>query len=216
MTKEQLLFQIANTGYSTSYGRDKSYSTADLAGKTTWRVSIITLLIAMLGLLYPFINRIGLLAFGIISISIVAIYIRAYTDNRYIDSAIELQSIERELQSLYFEVKASTDSDFTQFIERLNKLDNKQKKAAINTQILGSDWYAHLKMFWAKKINSKWFVDELGLKLFFDKLPFSFFLYCLVIIILVFLTITAYFLANSLVQNGQATSIFYLIKGFCN
>lgn len=123
MTKEQLLFQIANTGYSTSYGRDKSYSTADIAGKTTWRVSIITLLMAMLGLLYPFINRIGLLAFGVVSISIVAIYIRAYTDNRYIDSAIELQSIERELQSLYFEVKASIDSDFTQFIERLNELD---------------------------------------------------------------------------------------------
>lgn len=216
MTKEQLLFQIANTGYSTSYGRDKSYSTADLAGKTTWRVSIITLLIAMLGLLYPFINRIGLLAFGVISISIVAIYIRAYTDSRYIDSAIELQSIERELQSLYFEVKASTGSNFTQFVEKLNELDSRQKSAAINTQILGSDWYAHLKMFWAKKINSKWFTDELGLKLFFDKLPFSFFLCCLIIIILVFLTITAYFLANSLVQNGQATSIAHLLKGLCN
>lgn len=216
MTKEQLLFQIANTGYSTSYGRDKSYSTADIAGKTTWRVSIFTLLVVMLGLLYPFINTVNLLTFGIISISVIAIYIRTYTDNRYIESAVELQSIERELQSLYFEVKASIDNDFTQFIERLNELDDKQKRAAINTQILGSDWYAHLKMFWTKKINSKWFVDELGLKLFFDKLPFSFFLYCLIIIVLTFLTITAYFLADSLVKNGQATSIFYFINGLCN
>lgn len=216
MTKKQLLFQIANIGYSTSYGRDKSYSTSDIAGKTTWRVAIFTLLMAVLCILYPFINTVSLGVFGVILISVIAIYIRPYTDNRYIESAVRLESIERELQSLYFEVKANTQNDFTNYIERLKELDKKQKSTAINTQILGSDWYAHLKMFWAKKINSKWFVDELGLKLFFDKLPFSFFLCCLCIMIFIFLTITAYFLARFLVQNGEYISIIYLIKEICN
>ncbi len=50
MTKEQLLFQIANIGYSTSYGRDKCYATSDIASKGTWRISIFGVYFAILAL----------------------------------------------------------------------------------------------------------------------------------------------------------------------
>lgn len=215
MTKVQLLSQIANIGYSVSYGRDKCYSTADIAGKATWRFSIIGVFIALAVLAYPFLGNyvsIGLIATGI---AIVSLYLRQYTDSKYIDTAKALELIERELQTLYFQTKVLDDSNLDNSIKILNKLDKKQKDTSIPTQVLGSDWYAHVKMFWTKKINSKWFVDELRLKFFFDKIPFSFFVLCIFICILALLLIIGFFIANQIIAHGQAQTYLQIFQGVC-
>lgn len=217
MTKEQLLRQIANIGYSTSYGRDKSYSSSDIASKTTWRVTILGALFALLCALYPVLNTISLLGFGILAITILGIYLRPYTDNRYPESAQKLEKIERKLQNLYFDLKAdeSESINLDSYQEQLNQLDEEQKNASISTQVLGSDWYAHAKLFWGKKINSQWFVDELKLKLFFDKLPLSFFCICLGGCILALLIIIGFFIADHLITQGEAKSYLDFFTGIC-
>lgn len=215
MTKEQLLHEIANIGYSTSYGRDKSYSTADISEKTSSRIGIILAIAAISSAFYPFVNSIAVIAFTLASIAYVPLYLRQYQDKKYIQSAQNLEQLELKLKDLYYKVKSSEDDDISNFINELRTLDLEQKNQAISTQVFGSDWYAHLKIFWTKKVNSQWFVNELGLKLFFDKLPFSFFLCCIIFILIIFLSITAYFIANLVVANGQATSILALLKGIC-
>jgi len=215
MTKDQLLYQIANIGYSVSYGRDKCYATADIAGKTTWRFSIIGVFVGLAVLAYPFLGNyvsIGLIATGI---AIVALYLRQYTDSKYIETAKNLESIERELQNLYFLTKKLDDNSLDASIKSLNKLDKKQKDTSIPTQVFGSDWYAHVKMFWTKKINSQWYVNELKLKLFFDKLPFSFFVLSIAICILILLIIVGYFIANYLITNGYSQTYLEIFKGIC-
>lgn len=215
MTKEQLLYQIANIGYSTSYGRDKCYSTADIAGKTTWRFSIIGIFIALAILAYPFLGNfvsIGLIATGI---AIVALYLRQYTDNKYIETAKKLETVERELQNLYFYSKKLNESSLDNAIKTLNKLDKRQKDISLPTQVFGSDWYAHIKMFWTKKINSQWYVDELKLKFFFDKLPFSFFCSCILISICTLLIIVGFFIADYLIEKGQAKTYLEIFTGLC-
>jgi hypothetical protein len=217
MTKEQLLHQIANIGYSTSYGRDKCYSTADIATKTTWRITILGVFVALLCVLYPILNNISVLAFGVIGLTILGIYLRPYTDNKYIESAQKLERIERQLQNLYFEVKANNETEprLNVYGQKLEDLDDQQKTASISSQVLGSDWYTHVKLFWAKKINSQWFVDELKLKFFFDKLPFSFFCFCLLICILTLLIIIGFFIASHLIEQGQAQTYLEFFKGMC-
>lgn len=215
MTKEQLLHEIANIGYSTSYGRDKSYSTADISEKTSSRIGIILAIAAISSAFYPFVNSIAVIAFTLASIAYVPLYLRQYQDKKYIQSAQNLEQLELKLKDLYYKVKSSEDDDISNFINELRTLDLEQKNQAISTQVFGSDWYAHLKIFWTKKVNSQWFVNELGLKLFFDKLPFSFFLCCIIFILIIFLSITAYFIANLVVANGQATSILALLRGIC-
>lgn len=215
MTKEHLLYQIANIGYSVSYGRDKCYATADIAGKTTWRFSIIGIFIGLAILAYPFLGNyvsIGLIASGI---AIVAVYLRQYTDNKYIETAKELELIERELQTLYFQAQNQDENNLENVIKILKNIDKKQKFVSLPTQVFGSDWYAHVKLFWTKKINSQWFVDELKLKLFFDKLPFSFFCSCLIICILILLIIIGFFVANYLINHGDAQTYLELFKGIC-
>ena len=216
MTKEQLLCQIANIGYLTSYGRDKSYSTVDITSKTSTRFGVIGALIFIFGLIYPIISKAQfIIALGA-TLTVLVLYISKYTEHdQYIKSAKELESIERELQMLYFEVKnQDNNADLTPFIKNLKNLDKKQKEATVGKQIFGSDLYAHQKTFWNKKINSKWFVDELELKLI-DKLPLSFFLCVFAVLSIVFLGFITFFLAYHLVESGYAISIISLIKEIC-
>lgn len=212
MTKDQLLFQIANVGYSTTYGRDKAYATVDISTKTSGRLGFIGVALTIAALLYPIINTFAIIVFLGIMFGVIPMYIKSYTDKKdsYLASASKLQAIERQLQNLFYTVKAST-GDLSSYISQLNDLDTEQKSASIQEQILGSDWYAHVKMFWTKKINSQWFVDELKLKLFFDKLPFSFFVSCLLIAVLFLLIIIGFFLAQYLISMGYAKSFFELL-----
>lgn len=217
MTKDQLLFQIANVGYSTSYGRDKAYATVDISTKTSGRLGFIGIALAIAALLYPIINTIGIAVFLGIMFGVIPMYIKLYTDKKdnYLAAASKLQDIERQLQNLFYTVKAST-GDLSSYINQLNDFDTQQKSATIQEQILGSDWYAHVKMFWTKKINSQWFVDELGLKLFFDKLPFSFFVSCLLVMVLILLAIIGFFLAQYLISVDFAKSYIELFLNISN
>ena len=217
MTKDQLLFQIANVGYSTSYGRDKAYATVDISTKTSGRLTFIGTALGIAGLLYPIINTIGIIIFLGIMFGLISFYIKSYVDKKdsYLASASKLQTIERQLQNLFYTVKAST-GDLSSYINQLNDFDTQQKSATIQEQILGSDWYAHVKMFWTKKINSQWFVDELGLKLFFDKLPFSFFVSCLLVMVLILLAIIGFFLAQYLISVDFAKSYIELFLNISN
>lgn len=217
MTKDQLLFQIANVGYSTTYGRDKAYATVDISTKTSGRAGFIGVALAIAALLYPIINTFAIIVFLGIMFGVIPMYIKSYTDKKdnYLASASKLQDVERQLQNLFYTVKAST-GDVSSFITQLNDLDTEQKSATIQEQILGSDWYAHVKMFWTKKINSQWFVNELGLKLFFDKLPFSFFVTCLLLVVLILLAIIGFFLAQYLISVGFAKSYIELFLNISN
>lgn len=117
---------------------------------------------------------------------------------------------------MYYDVKnTSANQNTSSYEQQWINLDNQQKNLAIEKQIFGSDWYAHIKMFWTKKINTQWYVDELKLKFFFDKLPFSFFSTCLVICILILLIIIGFYLSNYLITQGYAQTYLEIFKGNC-
>lgn len=216
MTKDQLLNEIAISGYSTSYGKDKSYSTFDLANKSITRVGLGLLVLSIFMLGYQSLNGFVALAIAGVVGGVLLMYMEKYNDAKYLTNASELQSIERDLKQLYFVVKnVSEDIDLSDYEQQWKSLDDYQKQTTIEKQIFGSDWYAHVKMFWTRKIYTKWYVNELSLKLFFDKLPFSFFCVCIFICILILLLIIAFFITNYLIDQGLAITYLQLFKGIC-
>lgn len=72
-----------------------------------------------------------------------------------------------------------------------------------------------LKCFGQKKINTQWFTEELKLKFFFDKLPFSFFVLCVAICLLILLLIIGFYIANHLIANGLAQTYLQFFEGIC-
>ncbi|WP_448760729.1 SLATT domain-containing protein [Acinetobacter tandoii] len=215
MTKEELLHEIAVYAYATSYGKDKCFSTYDIATKTSTRLTVGGVVLGILLLAYQNLNAItALVVTGIIA-GVICVYISKYDDKKYLEQALALQEIEKQLKSLYFVAKTSNDDQISHYITQAQNLNDQQQKLALEKHIFGSDWYTHIKMFWTKKINTKWYVDELKLKFFFDKLPFSFFSTCLVICILILLLLISLFIANYLIDQGLALTYLELFKGIC-
>ena len=216
MTKDQLLNEIAISGYSTSYGKDKCYSTFDLANKTITRVGLGLLVLSIFMLGYQSLNGFVALAIAGVVGGVLVMYMEKYNDSKYLTTASQLQDIERDLKQLFYDVKnTSSTQNISIYEQQWITLDNHQKNLAIEKQIFGSDWYSHIKMFWTKKINTQWFTDELKLKFFFDKLPFTFFCSCLVIFILILLIFIGFFISNYLIANGYAQTYLELCKGLC-
>lgn len=215
MTKEELLHEIALCAYSTSYGKDKCFSTYDIATKTSTRLTVGGVVLAILLLAYQNLNAItSLVVTGIIA-GVICLYISKYDDKNYLEKALSLQEIEKRLKSLYYEVKSSNTNQLSSFITELSSLNNQQQQLALEKHIFCSDWYTHIKMFWTKKVNNQWFVSELNLKLFFDKLPFSFFFFCLIASFLILLMIIGFFIANHLIEQDHAKTYINFFTGLC-
>lgn len=215
MTKDELLHEIATYAYATSYGKDKCFSTYDIATKTSTRLTVGGVILGILLLAYQNLNAItALVVTGIIA-GVICVYISKYDDKNYLDGALALQEVEKKFKSLYFAVKASNNNQLGLYINQMHQLNDEQQKLAFEKHIFGSDWYTHIKMFWTKKINTQWFTDELKLKFFFDKLPFSFFILCVAICLLSLLLIIGFYIANHLIAKGVAQTYLQIFEGIC-
>ncbi|OFW94341.1 MAG: hypothetical protein A3F63_06720 [Pseudomonadales bacterium RIFCSPHIGHO2_12_FULL_40_16] len=215
MTKDELLHEIATYAYATSYGKDKCFATYDIATKTSTRLTVGGVVLGILLLAYQNLNAItALVVTGIIA-GVICVYISKYDDKNYLDGALALQEIEKKFKSLYYTVKSCNNNQLSSHIDQMHQLNDEQQKLAFEKHIFGSDWYAHIKIFWTKKINNQWFIKELKLKFFFNKLPISFFVLCLAICILILLLIIGFYIANHLIANGHAQTYLEIFKGIC-
>jgi hypothetical protein len=93
MTKDELLHEIATYAYATSYGKDKCFSTYDIATKTSTRLTVGGVILGILLLAYQNLNAItALVVTGIIA-GVICVYISKYDDKNYLDGALALQEI---------------------------------------------------------------------------------------------------------------------------
>lgn len=200
---EDFLNQIANTGYSTAYGRDKCYSTYDIVHKTTSRLGIAGFCLALVVVVYPVFGQVPSIVLASLLIGAVPCYLSKYSTDQYLTAAKKLENLERELQYFYVAIKNSPSLDLDQATKRLNKLNKAQSDAAMNSHIFGSDLYAHIKVFWTKKSNSRWFINQLNLS-FTDKIPFS----TVVLLLFIFLLMVAFILAVFIIKTKFFQSYF--------
>ncbi len=201
-----LLDQVANAGYSTAYGRDKCYSTHDIVHKTNARLGLVGFCIILITLVYPIFGQVPALVLAVALISFLPYYLNKYSTDAYLTAAKKLEEIERNLQSLYFNIKNDPNFDLNKAKNDLKALNKAQSNTAINSHIFGSDLYAHIKIFWTKRTNARWFINQLQLSIF-DKIPFS----AVVILTVIFFTILGSILAIFIVKMSWFKAYFNII-----
>ena len=97
------------------------------------------------------------------------------------------------MKELYYKVKEKQDTDnFNQEKNTLKSIENDFYSKAITKQILFSDWYAHYKFFWQWRTHIAWMEKELDLTLLANKIPLSF-----IVSIVLMLILIIYLLSNS-------------------
>lgn len=176
MNKEDLLKDIAQVGYNTSYGCNKHYSTADLVGKGPNRFGAISLIIGIAAIAYPIL---GSKPIGVIMtiMSVLFLYTNTYQEklDQYFATATQLEDIFSKLSRLYTKLKSITTPSSQQIADcekELKKLETEMRTVTMYKQIFGSNFTAHIKMFWTKRTNNEWYLRELNLTIV-DQLPLS-------------------------------------------
>lgn len=186
MTKEDLLKQIAESGYNIGFGAKKSFATFDIVDKIPGILNFCALAIGILALVIDELN-IKIVSASLIIFGVIGIYISKYDDKKdeYATSGSKITELFNELKSLYHLVKAkSDDTNFDEDISKMKEIENKFYSITIPKQILFSDWYAHYKFFWQWATHIKWLESELKLTFWKNKIPLSFIVFIGVVLLI--------------------------------
>lgn len=186
MTKEDLLKQIAESGYNIGFGAKKSFATFDIVDKIPGILNFCALAIGILALVIDELN-IKIVSASLIIFGVIGIYISKYDDKKdeYATSGSKITEMFNELKSLYHLVKAkSDDTNFDEDISKMKEIEDKFYSITIPKQILFSDWYAHYKFFWQWATHIKWLETELKLTFWENKIPLSFLVFIGVVLLI--------------------------------
>lgn len=187
MNREQLLKELAITGYNVLYSAKKHFATFDIVEKVPGWLTIATLGIGIFGLITPALTNSSLVA-AILVVGIASIYFNQFQDGRakYAEAGGRLISTFNTLRGIYYDVKSrENDAPLDDLEARYREALNDSEQVSLHKHIFISDWYAHYKIFWQAQIG--WLDEQLKFKFWRDKVPLTF-----TIFIAIFLVIAIY------------------------
>lgn len=189
MDQKGLLRSIAQTGYNVGFGAKKHFATYDIVDKAPGMIGFFSLVCGIFGLIYEELAG-KVPSATLAALGVCALYISFHESRKgeYDAAGKTLTGILNDLRDLYRAVLAGADVD--QSLSRLKALEQTYSAAAISKQILFSGWYAHYKFFAEQQID--WIDEQLKFTLR-DKIPLSFVLFMLGVIVAAMLALARCF-----------------------
>ncbi|MDN5651404.1 MAG: SLATT domain-containing protein [Lactococcus lactis] len=184
MNRSDFLKCIAETGYNVGFGAKKHFATYDLVEKSPGWISFISIAFGIYSLAFKELST-SFLSASFTVLGVVGLYVSMYDAKKsdYEKAGVELTKIYNQLRALYYSVQSKSDSDdLTNLISEYQQLESQYYSVGLSKQILFSDWYAHYKFFWQHQIE--WVDEQKKFRFFRDKVPLSFYLFLVVVIVM--------------------------------
>lgn len=184
MKRDDLLKCIADTGYNVGFGAKKHFATYDLVEKSPGWISFISIAFGIYSLAFKELST-SFLSASFTVLGVVGLYVSMYDAKKsdYEKAGVELTKIYNQLRALYYSVQSKSDSDvLTNLISEYQQLESQYYSVGLSKQILFSDWYAHYKFFWQHQIE--WVDEQKNFSFFRDKVPLSFYMFLVVLIVM--------------------------------
>lgn len=173
MQKDNLLKNIATTGYNVGFGAKKHFATYDIVEKTPGWIGFISTAFGVYALVFDSLST-KFLSATFVVFGIVALYITFYDSKKssYENAGIELTKQFNSLRDLYRTVQSTTNPDLSAYVQQLSTIEQAYYGISLSKQITFSDWYAHYKFFWQHQID--WIDEQKNFTFWRDKVPLSF------------------------------------------
>lgn len=184
MNRSDFLKCIAETGYNVGFGAKKHFATYDLVEKSPGWISFISIAFGIYSLAFKELST-SFLSASFTVLGVVGLYVSMYDAKKsdYEKAGVELTKIYNQLRALYYSVQSKSDSDdLTNLISEYQQLESQYYSVGLSKQILFSDWYAHYKFFWQHQIE--WVDEQKKFRFFRDKVPLSFYVFLVVVIVM--------------------------------
>ena len=182
MTKDEFLKSVAEAGYNVGFGAKKHFATYDIVEKIPGLINFFSMAFGIYALVCKQLSN-DILSASLVVLGIISMYISYYDPKKleYEQSGIKLTQIYNNLALLYRKAKSGNDADVPILLSELALLQSQYYTVSQTKQILFSDWYAHYKFFWQHQIE--WVDEQKRFSLFRDKIPLSFYFFCVVFLI---------------------------------
>ena len=184
MNRSDFLKCIAETGYNVGFGAKKHFATYDLVEKSPGWISFLSIAFGIYSLAFKELST-SFLSASFTVLGVVGLYVSMYDAKKsdYEKAGVELTKIYNQLRALYYTVQSKSDSDhLTNLISEYQQLESQYYSVGLSKQILFSDWYAHYKFFWQHQIE--WVDEQKNFSFFRDKVPLSFYMFLVVLIVM--------------------------------
>lgn len=184
MNKNELLIYIAEAAYNIGFGAKKHFATYDIVNKVPGFISFLSISVGVLSLAIDALTVKHVSAILVV-LGIIGLYISFYDmkKDEYNDVGIKLTRMFNELKNIYYDLKNFNGDDIGAFRSKVSQIEDDYYSISVSKQILFSDWYAHYKFFWQHQID--WVDEQKKFSLLRDKIPLTFSLFLLALLILI-------------------------------
>ena len=199
MNNNELKKHLAKAGYNIGFGAKKHFATFDIAKKIPSKIAFLTLSIGIVQLGYPELSYNKEVSIIIIVMGLINLFVYIYGVKiaEYETAGIKITQLYNDVSTLYSSVGADDPNEV--ILEKLNRIQNEFYQVSISDQMPFSHELAHFKFFYELQVN--WIVEELRLTFWKDKVPNSFKINSIALLILILITILFIF------TNEQSSNI---------
>lgn len=183
--RESLKRCSAELGYRIGFGTKRHFATYDIVEKAPAYFGVFSFACGILFLIYKNDGIATVIGASTSIIGFALFYLNTYLNDKdkYAETGRQLNILYGKVRDIYEKSKCCEDSDLSGLNTDLLLLDNEFQSKAIYRQVFLSNEFAHFKLF--GESQSSWFVDELKLKFWKDKIPAIWRIYALVMVALV-------------------------------
>lgn len=189
ISKNNLLKMIAESGYNVGFGAKKNFATFDILEKGAGWLGFLSLSVGLFSLVVPELgSRFVGATMVLVGVAALRISNFSHESSSHDKAGRALTDCFHNLRRLYYEVQSQPEnSDFSGHLERHDDILRSAQMQTVSKQIFLSDWYAHLKFFWQNEIG--WIEEQRKFSLLRDKLPLSFYVTALALVVWVLISI---------------------------
>ncbi len=169
--REALKKRSAQLGYSLGYGTKRHFATYDIVEKTPAFFGVLSFAIGITFLIYKNDSLATFIGASSSVVGFALLYLNEYLNekDKYITTGKQLNILYSKAYSIYEKSKTCQDNEIHNLESELDKINDEFQKISIHKQVFFSNEYAHFKLFGESQPD--WFVNELGLSFWKDKIP---------------------------------------------
>ena len=181
--RESLRKRSAQIGYNVGFGARRHFATYEIVEKVPTYFGVITFAFGVIFLKYP---NTGLSDFVAVLTTVVGgaiVYLNFYAHekDKYEEIGKKLNVLYNKAYYIHESSITCNESDLLLLESDLNQINDELQKISIHKQVFFSNEYAHFKLF--GESQSDWFVSELKLTFWKDKIPAIWRIYAIVVLL---------------------------------
>lgn len=185
MERHTLRKKSARLGYNLGYGAKRHFATHDIVGKVPAYFGVVTFAFGIIFLKYPNTLMSDIVSMLTSALGFAIFYLNFYTNDLslYEEIGKKINIFYHNSLSIFEKAESCPENELDGLAKELDLINDEFQKISIYKQVFLSNELAHFKLF--GESQSEWFVKELKLGFWKDKIPALWRIYALILLLII-------------------------------